>query len=87
VYPEGRLDVLPLGPHQQQEMRQRVLKAQEQLSGKISTRYTGEAGVDDDTVRATFFAELCSVLTTTAALATKVESLSCRDVSDACFPC
>jgi hypothetical protein len=58
----------PLGPHQQQEMRQRVLEAaktswEEEYDNVLEC----EEGVDQETVRSVFFAELRSVLTTSSA--------------------
>ena len=56
----------PLGPHQRQEMRQRVLEAAARLSGEDNLLAAVE-GVDADTARSTFFAELRSLLTGTTA--------------------
>ena len=53
----------PLGPHQQKEMRQRVLKKVEASHHDDSTNLLASVeGVHHDTVRAVFFAELRSVI-------------------------
>ena len=63
---DGYLDLPPLGPHQQQEMRQRVLDEAATLLWWQDLLGSAE-GVDADTVRAVFFAELRCVLSETAA--------------------
>ena len=58
----GRVDEPPLGPHQQEEMKQRVLEHARAFSQKDNVLASVE-GVDAATARAVFFAELRSVLT------------------------
>ena len=67
-YCESGMKEPPLGPHQQQEMRLYLVKeadAPDHGGNLLDT----EEGVDRDTARAVFFAELRSVLTAAAAAA------------------
>jgi hypothetical protein len=54
----------PLGPHQRQEMRQRVLKDEARPPPQAQNKNVllSAEGVDRDTARVAFFAELRSVL-------------------------
>ena len=56
----------PLGPHQHEEMRQRVLERVEADHYDSSNLLAGRRGVPRDTVRSVFFAELRSVIAATA---------------------
>ena len=53
----------PLGPHQQEKMRQRLFDEAKAVRREESDLLARVAGVDDATVRSVFFAELRSVLT------------------------
>ena len=66
---EGRRDETPLGPHQQEEMRQRVGEAANwpPLDNLFSSVVGVDVDVDVEAVRAVFFAELGSVLAEAAA--------------------
>ena len=68
-----RLDEPPLGPHQQQEMRQRVMEHARAFSRQDNVLATVQ-GVDAGTVRAVFFAELRSVLTAQTATRRRAKS-------------
>ena len=57
----------PLGPHQQQEMKQRVLQGVEEYND--GNLLAIAEGVDRETARSVFFAELRSVLTATVSMA------------------
>jgi hypothetical protein len=60
-------DKPPLGPHQQQEMRQRVIQEAAASCWRQSENLVATVqGLDRDSARALFFAELRSLLTATA---------------------
>ena len=65
----AELQYPPLGPHQVQEMRQRVLGWVEADHYTCSNLLASKRGVPRDTVRALFFAELRSVMAVRAASA------------------
>jgi hypothetical protein len=60
----------PLGPHQQQDMRQRVLDDAAGSECWKCNLLASVGGADADTVRAVFFSELRYVLSTTVSWAT-----------------
>ena len=65
---EGSLGERPLGPHQQLEMRQRVMQAAAR-PWWTKNLLASAAGADSDTVRTVFFAQLWSAVTASGAAA------------------
>ena len=60
---DGNVQPPPLGPHQRQEMRQRVLDAAEAAGSQRDNLLSGVESPDGPTAREIFFAELQSILT------------------------